>query len=186
MGRRRSPIPKGDRIVVVGCSVGGSCALELAALAPDRIAALVLIGTKADHRPEPALRSSAIATSREKGVNEAWRVYWEPLISTAASDDVIDDLKRMALRQSVEDLARGVSVFHSRPSRGSVLSEFANPIVDVTGADNIAPGPATTVAQASMARRGQLHIVPQCGHYVPIEQPRALNAILSAVISALR
>ena len=43
-------LAKGDRLIAVGCSVGGSCALELAVAAPDRIAALVLIGTKAGHR----------------------------------------------------------------------------------------------------------------------------------------
>src|SRR5258707_11475026 len=31
-------LTKGDRLVVVGCSVGGSCALELAVAAPDRVA----------------------------------------------------------------------------------------------------------------------------------------------------
>jgi len=36
-------VAKGDRLVVVGCSVGGSCALELAVAAPERVAALVLI-----------------------------------------------------------------------------------------------------------------------------------------------
>src|SRR6476646_3280874 len=36
-------IAKGDRLVVVGCSVGGSCALELAAIAPGRVAGIVLI-----------------------------------------------------------------------------------------------------------------------------------------------
>jgi pimeloyl-ACP methyl ester carboxylesterase len=50
----------GDRLIVVGCSVGGSCAIEVAVAAPDRVAALVLIGTKAAHRPEPALHEDAL------------------------------------------------------------------------------------------------------------------------------
>ncbi|MGR9431330.1 alpha/beta fold hydrolase [Rhizobium leguminosarum] len=48
------------RLVVVGCSVGGSCALEVAALAPDRVAALVLIGKDGSTRQSayyPELRS---------------------------------------------------------------------------------------------------------------------------------
>ena len=48
-----------DRLIVVGCSVGGSCALEVAVTAPERVAALVLIGTKAKHDPDPALHASA-------------------------------------------------------------------------------------------------------------------------------
>ena len=48
---------KGDRLIVVGCSVGGSCAIEVATAAPDRVAALVLIGTKAKHSPDPDLHA---------------------------------------------------------------------------------------------------------------------------------
>ncbi|MBD9490459.1 alpha/beta fold hydrolase [Ensifer sp. ENS11] len=50
-----------QRLVVVGCSVGGSCALEVAALAPDRVPALVLIGTKAWRRLDPVYHASALA-----------------------------------------------------------------------------------------------------------------------------
>src|SRR5262245_41107688 len=55
---------KGDRLIVIGCSVGGSCALEVAAIAPHRVAALVLIGTKAGHQPDPALHASALKVLR--------------------------------------------------------------------------------------------------------------------------
>ena len=43
-------LPMGNKLIVVGCSVGGSCALEVAALAPDRVAGLIIIGTKAARR----------------------------------------------------------------------------------------------------------------------------------------
>src|SRR5688500_9311118 len=41
-----------DDVVVVGCSVGGSCALEVARAAPERVRGIVLVGAKADVRPE--------------------------------------------------------------------------------------------------------------------------------------
>src|SRR5262245_28737915 len=59
---------QGDRLVVIGCSVGGSCAFEIAAIAPERVAALVLIGTKAGHRPDPALHAGALRTIADKGL----------------------------------------------------------------------------------------------------------------------
>jgi pimeloyl-ACP methyl ester carboxylesterase len=70
-----------ERLIVAGCSVGGSCALEVAALAPERVAALVLIGAKAGHRPEPALRDTALALLQGEGVEAAWARYWAPLFS---------------------------------------------------------------------------------------------------------
>jgi pimeloyl-ACP methyl ester carboxylesterase len=91
-------VAKGDRLVVVGCSVGGSCALELAVAAPERVAALVLIGTKAVHRPDPALHASALEMLQEKGLEEAWKVFWAPLFSRSAKSRVVSDAKRIMLR----------------------------------------------------------------------------------------
>jgi pimeloyl-ACP methyl ester carboxylesterase len=177
---------QGDRLIVVGCSVGGSCALEVAVAAPDRVAAVVLIGTKAKHRPDPARHASVLETLQERGLEEAWRVLWEPLLSNAASSQAISEAKRIALCQSPHEVARGVSVFHSRPSRDQFLSTFPNPIIVVTGADDSAPGPKTSAAQAGLAPYGCLHIVPGCGHYVPLERPEVMNSILRQVIAEHR
>jgi pimeloyl-ACP methyl ester carboxylesterase len=177
---------KGERLIVVGCSVGGSCALELAASAPNRVAALILIGTKAAHRSDPALHASVLEILQDKGLEEAWRVFWAPLFSSSATREVISDARRIALRQSPRDVARGVTAFHSRPSRDQFLSAFPGPVVFVTGADDSAPGPKTSAAQADSARHGRLHVVPDCGHYVPLERPEYLNSILREVIAAQR
>ena len=179
-------IVKGDRLIVVGCSVGGSCALELAVAAPDRIAALVLIGTKAARRPDPAHHASVLETLQENGLEEAWNVMWAPLFSRSASARAINEAKLIALRQSPLDVARGVTVFHTRPSRDQLLSELRCPVIVVSGADDVAPGPEVSKAQADCARLGQLHVVPQCGHYVPLERPEVLNSILLELIGALR
>jgi pimeloyl-ACP methyl ester carboxylesterase len=176
-------LAQGDRLIVVGCSVGGSCALEAAAAAPDRVAALVLIGTKAAHRPDPALEAAVLKSLREHGMAESWRAWWAPLLSKAASNEAIGEAERIACRQSPNEVARGVTVFHTRPSRDRSLAEFAGPIVVVAGADDIAPGPETSGAQAEAARDGRLHVVPGCGHYVPLEKPEILNAILRDVIA---
>ena len=50
------------------------------------------------------------------------------------------------------------------------------------GAVDVAPGPATIKAQAA---RGRPHIVPECGHHVPLERPAALRSILGEVIADL-
>ncbi|MEM7133383.1 MAG: alpha/beta fold hydrolase [Chloroflexota bacterium] len=61
-----------EPIVVIGSFMGGSCAIEMARQAPNRIAALVLVGTKAGHRPEPELRDAYIQSLRSNGINEVW------------------------------------------------------------------------------------------------------------------
>ena len=177
---------QGNRLIVVGCSVGGSCALEVATKAPGRVAALVLIGTKARHSPDPALHGRAVRTLHEKGLEEAWQDFWKPLLSPSASASVVEAVKSMTLRQSVPDIARGVTVFHTRPCRDRFLAGFSGRVIVVSGADDVAPGPQMSAMQAGSTRNGQLHVIPDCGHYVPLERPDILNAILKALIDNLR
>lgn len=154
---------RGERLIVVGCSVGGSCALEIAALAPERVAALVLIGTKAEHRPEPDLHHTALDTIHRAGLEAAWDTYWAPLFSRDVALRVVAEAKRVTLRQSPQNIARGVGVFHTRPSRQDVLSTFPRPITIVTGADDVAPGPGTSARQAQLARAGASTSSPAVG-----------------------
>jgi pimeloyl-ACP methyl ester carboxylesterase len=88
------------------------------------------------------------------------------------------------LAQSPEALADGVTVFHTRPSRMDFLANLTCPIVFVTGADDVAPGPETNAKQAATASSGSLHLIAHCGHYVPMERPADLNAILRNVMAA--
>jgi pimeloyl-[acyl-carrier protein] methyl ester esterase len=175
---------EGDRLIVVGCSVGGSCAIEVAVAAPDRVAALVLIGTKAGHRPEPDLHAAALRTVRERGMEEAWHTYWAPLFSRSADDQVVAAARRVALAQSPKAIARGVTAFHSRPSRVDFLAAYPRPVIVVSGADDVAPGREASAAQADAAPLGRLHVVAGSGHYVPLERAQDLNGILRSVIAA--
>lgn len=178
-------LPRGNQVIVVGCSVGGSCALEVAALAPERVAGLVLIGTKAARRLDPAFHATAVKTLREQGLEAAWRKWWEPAFSTVTSPAIIAKAKRILMRQPLDDVVLGVEAFHTRQSRDEVLSTFSGPVHVVTGADDVLPGLATSSKQADLAQNGYLHIVPKCGHYVPMERPEALNSIIDQLIDQI-
>lgn len=177
-------VASGKRLIVVGCSIGGSCALEVAALAPDRIAALVLIATKVKHHPDPALHASALEALHRQGMDAAWRRFWEPLFRSGTSSEIIGEARRMMVRLPADDVARGVTAFHRRPSREQFLRTFPAPVIVVTGDDDSAPGLATSAKQAAMAPHGRLHVIRDCGHYVPMERADALNGILRDVIAA--
>ncbi|MBD9490458.1 alpha/beta fold hydrolase [Ensifer sp. ENS11] len=86
------------------------------------------------------------------------------------------------MRQPLEDVAQGVTNFHTRPSRDDILSSFPGPVVVVTGSEDVAPRLKTSRKQAKMAQHCRLHIIPDCGHYVPMEQPEAINSIIRQVL----
>jgi pimeloyl-ACP methyl ester carboxylesterase len=176
---------RGNRLIVVGCSVGGSCALEVARIAPDRVAALVLIGTKAVCRPDPEAHQSNLGLINEGGLEAAWGTFWQPLFSCKTDSQIISSAKSATLRQSTDDIRRGVTAFHTRSSRDDVLTTFEGTIVMISGSDDVAPGVVRTMEQAESARNAVTEIIPDCGHYVPLEAPDQLNRILDGLLASL-
>jgi pimeloyl-ACP methyl ester carboxylesterase len=169
-------------LLVVGNSVGGSCALEMARVAPDRVAAIVLVGAKAGVRPEPERRDDAIRVLTEGGMDAAWPEYWEPLFGAAAPTAVVDNARRIAFAQDIADVVRGVRVFHDRSDLTAVATSWPKPLVVVSGSEDRTPPATTTAALAAMVPRGEFNLVEECGHYVSLEQPRRLAAILHRVV----
>lgn len=86
-----------DKLIVVGNSVGGSCALEMAALAPERISALILVGAKAERRVDSKLQDECIELISQSGLEAAWDKYWAPLFAPTINPRVFANAKKLAL-----------------------------------------------------------------------------------------
>ncbi len=170
-------------LTLVGNSVGGSCALEVARLAPDRVGLLVLVGAKAGHRPEPEFRDAAVRLLSEQGMAGAWPTYWEPLFGPNAEPDAIEAARRIAFAQDIDDVIRGVRVFHGRPDRSDLVRTWPGPVVVVSGEHDRTP--ANGSALAASAPNGTFHLVEDAGHYLTFEQPAALQLVLGASIHLL-
>jgi len=165
---------------VVGCSVGGSCAVEVARLAPDRVRSLVLVGAKAGHRPEPDRRDAAVRLLAEQGLDRAWDELWAPLFAPDADPAVVARARRIARHQDVDAVIRGVVAFHGRPDREQFLEELDVPVLIVRGEhDRIPRDPA---ALAARLRHGRFTEVVGAGHYVPLERPAALAEVLRVAL----
>lgn len=172
-------------LLVVGNSVGGSCALEVARLAPERIAAIVLVSAKAGVRPEPVLRDDAIRLLSERGMSAAWPRYWEPLFGPHVRPEALETARRIAFGQAVDDVVRGVRAFHDRRDRSDFARNWQKPLILVSGDHDRSPPPTTTAALAAAVPNGRFHLVDDCGHYVSLERPRELETILQRVLRDL-
>jgi pimeloyl-ACP methyl ester carboxylesterase len=167
-------------VVVVGNSIGGSCAIEVAKLAPTKVKALVLLGTKPAHRPEPGLRDEALELIDAYGLGAAWERYWRPLFGPTASAESVDRAWLSAAAQGPDAVANGVRVFHSRPSRESFLKSWTGPVALVSGEHDIRP--ERTRELTGHLPEGRFHLIPDVGHYVPLEAPAALTSIVRDVL----
>ena len=171
------------RLVVVGCSVGGSCALEILRLAPERVAASVLIGTKARHDPEPESATDALKTIETQGVAAAWERFWEPLLMLPNHTAARERCRAIALDQSPRDLMNGVAAFHTRASREDVVKTSTRPIHVVSGALDAFPGLAYARRLTELNPSAQLHVIDACGHYTPLAKPSETTSIIADVVS---
>ena len=171
-------------LVVVGNSIGGSCAIELARLAPTKVRALVLSGAKPGHRPEPDLRDRALRDIEENGLYSAWQRYWLPLFGPSTSPEVIRRSWEIAERLGPDSVATGVRVFHSRPDREAFLAMWPRPVRVICGEYDIRPERA--LALAAGLPSATFHLVRNSGHYVPIERPKDLVAVVAEALAAAR
>ncbi|MGB8861952.1 MAG: alpha/beta hydrolase [Ilumatobacteraceae bacterium] len=170
-----------EPVVVIGCSVGGSCALEVARLAPEQVAGIVLIGAKADVRPEPALRDAAIAHIESTGVDSAWAEYWRPLFGPNTPAATVEAAHLLAHMVTPASLQRGVRAFHDRNELTAFAAAWTRPLIGISGAHDISPAPATVRSLATGPNR-RFHLVADCGHYVSLEQPSTFRSLLAESI----
>ena len=166
-----------EELLIVGNSVGGSCALEMARAAPDRVRGVVLVAAKVNVRRDRRLRDEAVGMLRRDGIAAAWDRYWKPLFGANASAEMLAGVRQLALEQDVGDLVTGVRAFHDRRDHSEWLATWSGRLVSVTGAADRTPTPRAAAASVTSSRAQHL-VIDRCGHYVPLEQPEMLSRII--------
>lgn len=176
---------EGEELIVVGSSVGGSCALEIARASPDQVRGIVLVGAKASVRRDPVAREVIVRALQDDGIHAAWARYWAPLFSSTADAETLAAARRLALEQDVDDLIRGVRALPDRRDQAEFVSAWAGHLVVVSGARDRTPTPAAAAASVAGGRYEHV-VVEDCGHYVPLERPDMFYAVLTDQISHMQ
>ncbi len=166
-------------LIVVGCSMGGSCALEVAQMAPDRVAALVLVGTKAGHNPDPAYRDGFITRLKQGGAKTLWSEIQTDLIGSQAPRAVVDRIKPLMSAQRTEDLIRAVRAFHSRRDLSDFAVRWNKPLLVMCGDKDRVVTESKTAAFVASTQSGVMHVMRDCGHYMNMERPSEFNRIVA-------
>jgi pimeloyl-ACP methyl ester carboxylesterase len=168
-------------LVVVGNSVGGSCAIEVARLAPAAVRHLVLIGAKPGHRLEPGYRDAAVRLLETGGMEAAWPLYWQPLLGPAAPPAV--------LRSGPADRPRTTS--KGRHPRCPRLPRPKRPLAVPERVARASDGGQRRVRHRTSAKQpwltasatGGTRWLPVLGHYVPLESPTALRELINDAVA---
>jgi 3-oxoadipate enol-lactonase/3-oxoadipate enol-lactonase/4-carboxymuconolactone decarboxylase len=153
-----------ERAVLVGHSAGGVIAMQTAVDAPDRVAALVLIGTASLCNERTATwYTSTAQTARREGGASGMRA-----MGVRGSDVPVPDGPTFA------EVADAMATLHADPLTER-LREVTVPTLIVVGEKDFL-GAGGSVILSRTVEGSELEILPQRGHGVHLEDPEWLAA----------
>ena len=170
------------RHVLVGASMGGMVAMHAALQAPERVAALALLGTsaRADTPELLRLRSDACELFAQGRMDEVLRanVLFAFLPLAAARPGLVEDYLAMIRRAGPDQLIAQNRAVMARADRRADLPRIACPVLVACGeADQITP-PEHAREMAAAIAGARLEIVPGAGHMLTLEQPARVAQLL--------
>lgn len=176
--------------VVLGLSMGGMVAQELALVAPERVRGLVLAGTRppVPRFVPPPLRSNLrllLPAGRRRTLEEYFRDLWTAAAAPGFADahpELIDELARQTAerptpRRMLVQQMRAMSAW----AHAERLADIEAPTAVVHGAlDDFSPV-ANGHALAELIPGASYEEVPGVGHLVPLEAPERLDVAIARV-----
>lgn len=190
-----------ERAVVIGLSMGGGTAVDLALEYPSRVAGLVVSGTGTS---EPAFTDPWVlgifadwAAAQERGDAEAWldafmRFTHGP---ERGPSEVADAVWRSVEKMARETLAQHVVVDEDgvpqAPIRPTTLTqtwerlpEIRVPVLAICGAQDSVDHRAMGARLARSVPVGRYRELPASAHYPNLERPDEFNAAVSELLTA--
>ena len=174
------------KLVAVGASMGGYTACAIARLAPERLEALVLAGSRADADPPERrpLREEWIGIAREQGGEGLWEAAAKNFFTPQADPAVVARAHEIVGEQDPAGLIRAIEAIRLRPDSTEAVTSGI-PLLVVAGAeDHLIPAEvARELAAASP--NGRAEVIEGCGHLPGMERPDEFNRILTAFLDEL-
>lgn len=168
------------RFILVGFSMGGYVAREMARLAPERVRALVLIATST-RADTPALRQSR-GTVGKAAVSVAFSGLSKTAIATslhpkqAGNEALVERVRAMGVRLGGEVFRRQSAIVRT-DDRGRLHEIRCPTLIVAAGQDRLRSREESEEMHAGLPG-SELAVIEDSGHMVPIEAPQALLAIL--------
>jgi 3-oxoadipate enol-lactonase len=176
------------RAALIGSSVGGMTAMALAARAPERVAALVLVGTTAQREPlrRRVMNRVLLAIAGLLGpVGSFDRKLELDLFAERTRRErrgLVGDVLAWARGHDWKSFLRTLRALAARPSLLERLSAIRSPALVIAGAEDRRMPPVRAEAIAAGIAGATVTVVPEAGHLVALEAP---DAVLAEVLPFL-
>ncbi len=168
----------------VGCSIGGYLLYEYWRRFPKEVSALALICGK----PQPD--TSANREKRQEWMDSAkqpgglarfFDLMADTLVGPTARRDhpeVRDAARAMMDAMSLDAMLAVQQGLMQRPNSLPTLQTIRVPVCAVAGAEDQSSTPPEMREIAALVPGAEFHLLPDAGHYAPLEQPKTIASIL--------
>lgn len=178
-----------DAAHVVGLSMGGGIALELAVEEPGRVISLALVDSAlpgfAYNQEFSEQIEALVACVRSEGAPTAFERLWltHPFFEGVRRlPERFALLREMVLAYTAPDYREGAVPADYRPQTIERLSEITAPALVVVGERDVPDFRLIADVLANNLPRAHLAVMRDCWHVPPLEQPDIFNATLIAFL----
>jgi pimeloyl-ACP methyl ester carboxylesterase len=173
-------IPPGSGAAIIGFSMGGMVAMELARRAPELIKKLALINTNfhADLEERQSERSRYQKLAETEGIENVIRQYYLDSYLHQHTTNAADLIVKMAGEMGRHCFASQIKALTNRQDSSATLSAIACPTL-IVGAkqDELCP-PSGQIQMQRMISDSELVLLGDCGHFSTLEKPKEVNKAL--------
>jgi 3-oxoadipate enol-lactonase len=164
--------------VPVGSSMGGYLAFELWRRAPERIAALVLVDTRAtpDSSEQRVARDDSIRVLGEAGHEAFWDELAPKIFAEGVDPGVVERARTIAFEQPLTGLVATQETIRDRVDSRPTLATIDMPVLVLVGEEDKLTPPEDSEAMVAALPDARFSRIPDAGHLAPLEQPGAVAA----------
>lgn len=184
------PIGADQPVIFAGLSMGGYIAWQFVRKYASRLRGLVLLDTRslADTDEARAGRIKMAENVADWGSGRVAEMMGPKLVAPAAyksNSKVVTDLRRVVTATSPAAIAAAQRGLAARPDMASFLPKISVPTLIIVGIEDAISPPAEMQAIAAAIPGAEYVVIPNSGHMTTMENPAAVNAVLSRFIAGL-
>lgn len=169
-----------DRFVLLGFSMGGFVARQIARMAPERVRALVLVATSA--RGDSASQQARRRALEGRPADQAFRGMSRSAIARGLHPDRAGDTALVDRLRGMGDRLGGAVFLRqsrlARPDFDTRLGEITCPTLVVAAAQDALRSVAESAEIAAGIPGARLRVIEGSGHMLPVEAPEELARLI--------